>query len=217
MMIQNLFLATSSCPVPARWREAFPDGAAVGAHELEERALGGKVLWLPAADGQWQARLEALKRSDPAVAVIVASDVPDDDEALRALELGARGYCHARAVPALLREAALAVGHGGLWVGAALLARLLGALRQHIPAAAPAVDAQALLSARELEVAREVANGHSNREVAVRLGISERTVKAHLGAVFDKLAVRDRLQLALRLAPALHVKPGERRDLHQVR
>lgn len=217
MMTQNLFLATSSGPVPERWREAFPDGASVDAHELADLPLRGKVLWLSAADGQWQARLQALTRPDPAAAVIVTSDVPDDGEVLRALELGARGYCHARAVPSLLREAALAVEHGGLWVGPALLARLLGALRQHVPAAAPAVDAQALLSARELEVAREVVNGHSNREVAARLGISERTVKAHLGAVFDKLAVRDRLQLALRLAPALRAKRGESRDLHQVR
>jgi len=56
------------------------------------------------------------------------------------------------------------------------------------------------LSMRELEVARAVSEGLTNKEVAWRLGITERTVKAHLGAVFDKFGVRDRLQLALRLA-----------------
>jgi DNA-binding NarL/FixJ family response regulator len=54
-------------------------------------------------------------------------------------------------------------------------------------------------------VADEVVQGRTNKEIAVTLGITERTVKAHLGAIFAKLGVRDRLQLALRLrsrAPA---------------
>ena len=54
-----------------------------------------------------------------------------------------------------------------------------------------------LLSAREKDVARAVAAGKSNKEVAKELDITERTVKAHLSAVFEKLHVRDRLQLVL--------------------
>jgi DNA-binding CsgD family transcriptional regulator len=50
-------------------------------------------------------------------------------------------------------------------------------------------------------VAEEVARGATNKEAARRLGITERTVKAHLGAVFAKLGVRDRLHLALSLQP----------------
>jgi DNA-binding NarL/FixJ family response regulator len=53
---------------------------------------------------------------------------------------------------------------------------------------------------REAQVARAVAVGRSNKEVADLLFISERTVKAHLSAVFEKIGVRDRLQLVLRLA-----------------
>jgi len=58
-------------------------------------------------------------------------------------------------------------------------------------------DRLAVLTKRELEVARTVAGGSSNKEVARQLGITERTVKAHVGAVFQKLKVRDRLHLAL--------------------
>ena len=63
----------------------------------------------------------------------------------------------------------------------------------------PPVEAPALasLSARELMVAERVARGASNREIADALGISERTVKAHLSVIFTKLNVRDRVQLAL--------------------
>ena len=64
------------------------------------------------------------------------------------------------------------------------------------------------VSAREAEVAQAVAAGKSNREVAEQLFISERTVKAHLGAVFEKLGVRDRLQLALRLSGRAATRPA---------
>jgi DNA-binding NarL/FixJ family response regulator len=64
----------------------------------------------------------------------------------------------------------------------------------------PAADPGVRLSPRELEVARAVAEGRSNREIADQFGITERTVKAHLGAAFDKTGARDRLQLALYVA-----------------
>ena len=53
------------------------------------------------------------------------------------------------------------------------------------------------LTKREIEVAKSVADGCSNREIAERLNISERTVKARLTSIFQKLDVRDRVQLAL--------------------
>jgi DNA-binding NarL/FixJ family response regulator len=55
------------------------------------------------------------------------------------------------------------------------------------------------LTKRECQVAKAVADGLSNREIAARLSISERTVKARLTSVFQKLNVRDRVQLALLL------------------
>jgi two-component system, NarL family, nitrate/nitrite response regulator NarL len=68
-----------------------------------------------------------------------------------------------------------------------------------IPSVAPEVPQLDDLTSRELMVAEQVAHGASNREIAVALEITERTVKAHLSAIFDKLGVRDRVQLALRM------------------
>jgi DNA-binding NarL/FixJ family response regulator len=66
-----------------------------------------------------------------------------------------------------------------------------------LPAAvAPSADLS-LLTSREKAVAELVAAGKSNKEVARDLDITERTVKAHLSAAFEKLQVRDRLQLVL--------------------
>jgi DNA-binding NarL/FixJ family response regulator len=55
------------------------------------------------------------------------------------------------------------------------------------------------LSDRERQVAQLVASGSSNREVAEQLSISERTAKAHLTSIFEKLGLRDRLQLSLKI------------------
>jgi DNA-binding NarL/FixJ family response regulator len=54
-----------------------------------------------------------------------------------------------------------------------------------------------LLTGRELEVAKAIAIGLSNKEIALKMHITERTVKAHVGAVLDKLQLKNRLQLAL--------------------
>jgi len=99
-------------------------------------------------------------------------------------------------------------------VGPDLLQRLVGSTSAALAArpaiattpppatAAPGANAWALLSARETQVARSVQAGRSNKEVAALMFISERTVKAHLGTIFEKLGVRDRLQLVLRLSAA---------------
>jgi len=60
-------------------------------------------------------------------------------------------------------------------------------------------DVLASLSPRERDVAKEIEKGLSNKEIASALGITERTVKAHLSAVYEKLEVSDRLALAMLL------------------
>jgi DNA-binding NarL/FixJ family response regulator len=83
-----------------------------------------------------------------------------------------------------------------------LLQKLVGVTSHRLgqlPPAGEIDDWSALLSEREAQVARLVAAGFSNREIADRLAITERTVKAHLTAIFEKLGLRDRLQLSLRI------------------
>ena len=121
-------------------------------------------------------------------------------QAAACLAAGASGYCNTHAAPAVLQQIAAVVAQGGLWLGADLLQRLMGSaatlLARQQPRATGAEELDALTE-RELEVARLVAAGTSNREIASRLGITERTVKAHLGAIFAKTATRSRLALAL--------------------
>jgi DNA-binding NarL/FixJ family response regulator len=142
--------------------------------------------------------------------LIVMSDLPSDEEALAAFAAGARGYCNTHAAAPVLQQVAGVVLQGGLWIGESLMQRLLSSTsRIPVPEAArvelPEQWAEGLTE-RERQVAETVARGASNKEIGRALGITERTVKAHVGAVLEKLQVRDRLQLSLivngRMPPA---------------
>ncbi len=96
----------------------------------------------------------------------------------------------------MLEQVNQVVQVGGLWLGADLMRQLVSATANILKptTASPKLDS---LTLREKSVAEAVAAGKTNKEVARELDITERTVKAHLGSVFDKLKVRDRLQLVL--------------------
>lgn len=189
---------------PPRWSQAFPDGQAGDWTTLRQTLVADDSVWVPALRDDWWVRTAGLLRLRPGCRVIVLSPAPGETEGLQALDAGARGYCHLQAVPTLLREVAQVVGLGGLWVGPELVQRLVdathGLLQGRVPPQQP-IDLSPL-SERESQVARAVARGHTNREVAEQLHITERTVKAHLGSVFEKLGVRDRVQLVLQFSQA---------------
>jgi two-component system, NarL family, nitrate/nitrite response regulator NarL len=186
-----------------RWLLAFPQGQWSNWATLLATVKPSDTVWISTQHADWEAKVAAVVRQRPTSPVVVVSSTPQDAEGLRAINAGAKGYCHLMAVPAMLAEVAQVVQHGGLWLGPDLVQRLMAATRDVLArspnAPVPMADVSTL-SDRELQVARAVADGHTNKEVADLLHISERTVKAHLGAVFEKLGVRDRLQLVLRLA-----------------
>lgn len=233
MSTQHFFLSSSTSVLPARLLEAFasikPLNAEALLARLPELPTAQSLVWLSNADAQWPQALRQILQAKPDARVVLLSGVPEPAEGMRALNDGARGYTHAYGVPALLQEVALVIKHGGLWVGPDLLRRLVGSTNAALlaqqavsKAQSPATvtpstgpNAWTLLSAREAQVAHAVSAGLSNKEVADKMFISERTVKAHLGAIFEKLGVRDRLQLVLRLSasptpepnPAVEPKP----------
>ncbi len=127
--------------------------------------------------------------------VIAASTRPNDEEGTQALGSGFSGYCHSYSPVAALSQILTTVDSGSVWMGRSLVTRLLRLVQQSA-SNAPAWDAQALTE-REHTVARLAARGDANAAIANALGITERTVKAHLSSIFDKLNVSDRLQLAL--------------------
>jgi DNA-binding NarL/FixJ family response regulator len=184
------------------WPTWSPGAVVVAAPEAALDLIEpGSIVWLHVARNMPDpvAAVAMAARALAPGRIVALSDRPNDEEALQLLDAGAVGYCHARAAAPTLQQVGTVVANGGLWVGQSLLTRLIGALQNALPQ--PAAPDQRLdrLSPREREAAIMAGSGASNREIAARLCITERTVKAHLSAVFAKLGVRDRLQLALLL------------------
>ncbi|MEA2120428.1 response regulator transcription factor [Halovibrio sp. HP20-50] len=187
-----------------RWKKAFENVGSSGPETVLQSAKPNDLVWLSTTVKNWP-QLVPLIVAEGAV-VVVLSYAPDDREALKALDLGARGYVHTLAAPEVLKQVALVVTNQGVWVGQELLAKVLGGSFKTLQQRNQGGSFQnseylSLLTERERGVALAVAQGATNKEVARLLDITERTVKAHLSAIFKKLAVRDRLQLILKLAP----------------
>ena len=143
------------------------------------------------SDLQWSLLL-------PKTQMLVLSCNPHDVEGQKVMAAGASGYAHAYSPASVLDTILRSIATGNIWLGKQLLQRLLKDVNDRLPPAA-APDCLQLLSAREQDVARLAATGHSNQDIADQLAITERTVRAHLTAIFDKLQVQDRLMLALKL------------------
>jgi DNA-binding NarL/FixJ family response regulator len=120
------------------------------------------------------------------IVVVTASEQAED--AVDALGSGARAVVFKRFAVDTLMEAIHSVAAGNVWMPPSVQTHIASGLRQ--PARAP-------LTPREREIIRAVALGLRNAEVAKKLFISEQTVKTHLNNIFQKLGIRDRVELTL--------------------
>jgi DNA-binding NarL/FixJ family response regulator len=146
--------------------------------------------------------LEDIRELSAITKVLVLTASESVENAIGAMRLGARGVVQKRfAIPTLI-EAIRAVAEGLVWMPPALQAE--------IAAQWSTVDSK-ILTARETEIIRGVATGQRNAEIAERLSISEATVKTHLTNIFQKLSIRDRVELTLyALRHGLTAAPGGR-------
>ncbi|MHB8354432.1 MAG: response regulator transcription factor [Burkholderiales bacterium] len=190
---------TEDEPLRSNWRAAFPK-AQLAPLAASSRFRGADVVWLRLPyEGDIEAVIRKLRHFTGKIPILVAlSDEPRDEEGLVALRAGASGYCNGYSSPVVLQQVAQTVMQGGVWLGQSLLQKLVAVTAQQAPRSAAASREWAVgLTEREQMVAQAVALGASNKEIADQLGITERTVKAHLTSAFEKLHVRDRLQLTL--------------------
>jgi two-component system NarL family response regulator len=149
-------------------------------------------------------QVACLRNLSPATSVVVLSGPIPDAMEVELFKAGVRGYCRIDIDPELLKRVVVAVQLGELWIRRSLMARLLDELGVRVPAEAlekrAVVGRLVRLTVREQQIAALVGGGGTNKQIARRLAISERTVKAHLTEIFRKLGITDRLKLALLLA-----------------
>lgn len=147
---------------------------------------------------------QLFERTDKIQKIFVFSDRPEDSEGLVCLKMGCVGYANTYIRDVRLIAAMEAVESGLVWVGGSLMQYLIKGLAVAAPQKKLDVDGTmprqlASLSKREYQIARLVADGMSNADIAHELDIAERTVKTHLSSIYAKTHTRGRLNLALLL------------------
>ena len=131
--------------------------------------------------------------ADP-LRVVIVTTFDTDEYVYGALRAGAVGFLLKDAGPALLIEAVRAASAGDSLISPSVTVRLL---RQLAPARGPAgAGAASQISERELDIARGIARGRTNQEIAAELFISLSTVKTHIARIQNKLGVRNRVEIA---------------------
>jgi two-component system, NarL family, response regulator YdfI len=155
--------------------------------------------------------IEHIRAHWPDVQIVILTTYNEDDLMMRGLRAGACSYLLKDTDRKTLLNTVRAAARGETLLRPDIMARVIAGSEAK-PTAQPQPEGLNL-SQRELEVLREVAQGARNKEIAVHLGISERTVKAYLDSIFDKFGVDSRTS-AVTVAMRRGILPGESTELH---
>jgi len=139
--------------------------------------------------------MAALKSQRPAIRIIVTGPEHRDEDVLRAIAAGAKGYVSEEASPAEFKKAVREIHAGSVWLPRRVLATFIE--RSTYAARPPRSRRETRVSGREKDVLRLLVAGCSNREIADELGIIERTVKAHVAQLLRKVGVPNRIALSV--------------------
>jgi len=168
-----------------RVREAKADVALIAAN-LDDGHLSGFAM------------VQQIRNVDPRLRVVMLLDRPDPRLVVEAMRAGARGvFSRSHFESAVLCKCVRRVYEGQIWINTSELEYLLTAFAQTPRLQVVDSSGSNLLSNREEDVMRLVAEGWGNREIARKLGLSEHTVKNYLFHIFDKLGISNRVELVL--------------------
>jgi len=139
--------------------------------------------------------LREVPALSPETRIIALSDGEVTNDVVEAMRRGARGFLDKQSPVELLLKCVRKVHAGEIWLNGRLTEAVLHTFGTLQPVSK--LDGKAELSRREMEVIQLVIQGYKNKDIGQKLFISEKTVKNHLSAIFNKLGVTDRLELTL--------------------
>lgn len=140
-----------------------------------------------------------LRERHPSLKIIAFPHLRSQSAAIRMLSKGVNGQCSPFIAKEQLKLVLSVVDSGEIWGGKDFIQQLIKQSSTSVETSDDSMlfEGVDLLSEREVSVARFIAKGLANKEVARELDVTERTVKAHLTAIYKKLHLKDRLSLAL--------------------
>jgi two-component system, NarL family, response regulator LiaR len=152
-------------------------------------------LVMPKLDGI--SAIRQVKAQGSAARVIALTSFTEDDKVFPAIQAGAASYLLKDVSPGDLVEAIRAVHRGEARLHPNIARKLMEQVAQQSPVKPDPLPAPAVMTGREVEVTRLVAQGLSNQAIAQALFISDKTVKTHISNILSKLDLSDRTQLAV--------------------
>lgn len=148
-------------------------------------------------EGQAEHTLTQLAQQCPDSRILIIGPPRPMTIQIAALKQGARGYFNEQLPLDKLHDALQLILHGEVWVERHVISGLIDELTHKPTLSDEQRQALETLSPKELEVAKQVSHGATNKMIARQMNITERTVKAHLTAIFQKMNLPDRLSLAI--------------------
>lgn len=161
-------------------------------------------LQMPRVDGL--TAIEQIRAQQPDAAIVILTTYNEDDRMMRGLRAGARGYLLKDTDRETLLNTIRAAARGETLLKPDIMARVL----THADSAAVSarIPSSTELTEREMQVLQLLVRGAQNKEIAAQLNITERTVKAHLASIFNRLGVNSRTEAAA-VAVRMRLVPGE--------
>lgn len=203
--MNSVLLITSRLDVLEKWQHVLALDYKVTV--LSEFAISEQSYPLTILDAdfinQGKIQIGSIKNY-PGKLLIIGDNWPEEQQ-IKAIVAGAAGYCECSVANSVILKAVESILQGDIWLQRHLVPKVIGALVKITnaspppPSPKPAPIDLECLSARERDVVRLILQGISNKGIASKLYISERTVKSHLTSIFKKLHVPDRLYLAVLL------------------
>ncbi len=175
---------------------------------LANPAVEYLVIDLNSASGSLET-LETVRSTRPRMRQIVIGPENDDKLVMDSIVAGARAYLYPSADPTTVRMALDVVVDGSIWAPRRILSRLIDRLLGVPESSAPTTGLQ--VTARERQVLELILMARSNREIALQLGIEERTVKAHVGRLMRKTGAENRIELSVRALNRALMDEGDRK------
>jgi len=162
------------------------------------KALDDDVVLITTSRGTvFYSAMSALKAIRPGVRILVTGAGSRDEDILRAIGAGAKGYIAEDATPADFKQAIRSLHSGSVWAPGRVLGTFIERATASTSARQIAPPSGQMLSQRQRQVLGLLAVGNSNKEIALELGLTERTVKAHVAGLLRKIGAPNRIALSV--------------------